>query len=139
MAHRADLTMYDYHYDLMPEAMRNYLRYNGPHFSKKLAEYAASLMRRDGKPIKPYTKESLETLLSSNNVTLENNILYDHVYAANMCLADFLASSVPTEKHLALYVKNVIDDSDGYDGLVFSRWYTDMCKKGIPIDWDDYL
>jgi hypothetical protein len=26
---------------------------------------------------------------------------------------------------LALYVKDVIDDEDGYDGIVFNRWYAD--------------
>lgn len=56
-----------------------------------------------------------------------------------MCKADFLGESVPDEKHLAKYVKNVIDDVDGYDGLVFNRWYADMCKKGISIDWADLV
>jgi len=42
-----DLTQYD----IKPEAMVNYLRYNGPHFSKKLAEFAVSKMRKGNKPI----------------------------------------------------------------------------------------
>lgn len=46
---------------------------------------------------------------------------------------------MPDEHHLALYVKNVIDDVDGYDGLVFNRWYADMAYKGIAIDWDYVL
>ena len=135
MARHIDLTAFD----PIPEAMQNYLRYNGPHFSLKLSEYASSLMVRDGKAITPYTKEAVENLLKTHNVKLENNVLYDHVYVANMGLADFLASSVPTEKHLALYIKNVIDDEDGYEGMPFNRWYADMCKKGIPIDWNEYL
>lgn len=28
---------------------------------------------------------------------------------------------------------------DGYDGLVFNRWCADMCKQGIPIDWDKFI
>ena len=56
-----------------------------------------------------------------------------------MCKADFLNSSVPDEKHLAKYVKDVIDDDDAYDGIVFNRWYADMCKKGIVIDWYEML
>ena len=27
----------------------------------------------------------------------------------------------------------------GYDGLVFNRWYADMCKKGISIDWANMI
>jgi hypothetical protein len=38
---------------------------------------------------------------------------------------DFLGSSIIDEKHLAMYVKDVIDDEDGYDGIVFNRWYAD--------------
>ena len=37
------------------------------------------------------------------------------------------------------YVKDVIDDVDDYDGLVFNRWYTDMCRTGIAIDWEEML
>lgn len=24
---------------------------------------------------------------------------------------------------------------DVYDGIAFNRWYTDMCRKGIQVDW----
>jgi hypothetical protein len=44
-------------------------------------------------------------------------------------------SSVPDGLHLCLYVKDVIDDVDGYDGIAFNRWYADMCRKGIQVDW----
>lgn len=42
---------------------------------------------------------------------------------------------VPDGLHLCLYVKDVIDDVDGYDGIAFNRWYADMCRKGIQVDW----
>lgn len=29
----------------------------------------------------------------------------------------------------------VIDNVDGYDGIAFNRWYADMCRKGIQVDW----
>lgn len=89
--------------------------------------------------ITPYTKVEVDNLLKANNVPLKNGQLYDGVYVANMCKADFLGSSVPDEKHLARYVKDVIDDEDAYDGIVFNRWYADMCRKGIVIDWDQML
>ena len=52
-----------------------------------------------------------------------------------MCKADYFGSSITDEKHLCLYVKDVIDDVDGYDGIVFNRWYADMCRKGVQVDW----
>ena len=128
-------------YDAKPKAFINYLRYNGWHFSKELCEFACSLMYgKDNAPIKPYTKQEIEELLKAHNIQLKNkNILYDHVFVANMCKADFLGESVPTEAHLAKYVKNVIDDPDGYEGLPMTRWYADMCKKGIAINWNDMV
>lgn len=134
-----DSLFFDAFYDLKPAAMVNYLRYNGPHFSEKLCAFATSLMRRDEKPIKGFTKEEVDNILKLNGVTLKNNVLYDHVFVANMAKADYLGKSLPNEKYLALHIKDVIDDEDGYDGLPFTRWYSDMSRKGIPIDWNEYL
>lgn len=131
-------------YDVKPVDMINYLRYNGPHFNKRLHDFAVSKMKKlvgdKEVTIKPYTKSEVDTILEAHSVKLKNNdTLYDYVYVANMCKADLLGESVPDEKHLALYIKNVIDDIDGYDGIVFNRWYADMCKKGIAIDWIEYI
>lgn len=84
-------------------------------------------------------KQEVDELLKVYGVKLENNTLYDYVYVANMCKADFLGSSVPDEGHLCKYVKDVIDDVDAYDGIVFNRWYADMCRSGVPIDWEEMI
>lgn len=136
---RASLTQYDE----IPEDMLIYLRNYGPHFNKKLAKFAVSKMSKiiDGKerPIPPYTREEVENILAMNNVEVMRGQLCDCVYVANMCKADFLGSSITDERHLALYIKDVIDDVDAPDGLVFNRWYADMCYKGIAIEWEDML
>ena len=138
--HRVKLTDYDFSY---PREMLQYLRHYGPHFNKKLLEFANSNMFKieDGKKkkINFMDKEALEKLLQKSNIKLENNQLYDHVYVANMCKADFLGSSVPNEQYLAKYVKDVIDDVDAPDGLVFNRWYADISYMGIAIDWEEML
>jgi len=81
----------------------------------------------------------VDKILSVNNTLLENNQLYDYVYVANMCKADFLGSSIQDDLHMAKYIKDVIDDDDAYDGIVFNRWYADMCRKGIAINWEDMI
>ena len=127
-------------YDEKPEDMINYLRYYGPHFNKKLNSFAASLMtKEDNKPIIPFTKDEIRSILQNNGIVLKHDQLYDSVYVANMCRADYLGSSITDEAHLALYIKDVIDDPDAVDGLLFNRWYADMCYKGIAIDWDEML
>lgn len=132
-------------YDKLPPAMTNYIRHYGRHFNKKLVEFAISKMKcKDSSTgevikLKAVSKEKVDKLLEAYNIKLEYNELYDYVYVANMCKADFLGSSVPDESHMAKYIKDVIDDEDGYDGLVFNRWYADMCRMGIPIDWEEML
>ena len=87
----------------------------------------------------PVPKEKVDEILDKYNISLENNELYDYVYVYNMGNNDFLGSSIIDEKHLALYVKDVIDDKDGYDGIVFNRWYADTVTSGIPIEWEEML
>lgn len=137
---KEDLTQYD----IKPQAMINYLRYNGAHFSKALCEYACRKIKKKAPSggsvsVPMLTKEQVEMMLKEHKVELENNQLYDHVYVANMCKADFYGSSIEDDKHMANYIKDVIDDPDGYDGMVFNRWYADMCKKGIVINWEEML
>lgn len=136
---KTDLTQYD----IKPEAMVNYLRYNGPHLNKKLCDFAVSKMQKKVgsslRKITPLTKEQVDKILSANNTLLENNQLYDYIYVANMCKADFLGSSIQDDLHMAKYIKDVIDDDDAYDGIVFNRWYADMCRKGIAINWEDMI
>lgn len=126
-------------YDIRPKEMVNYLRYYGWHFNKKMAEFATSLMIKEGKPIKALSKDAIDDLLKQYDITLKNNVLYDYVYVANMCKADFYKSSIEDEKHFVHYIKDVVDDEDAYDGIIFNRFYADMCKKGIPIDWAEML
>ena len=104
-----------------------------------MLDCALKKMYKDNKPIQPLTKEQVDNILKTYSIELSNNELYDYVYVANMCKADFLKSSIVDDYHMALYIKDVIDDEDGYDGIVFNRWYADMSKKGVPIDWTELL
>ena len=124
-----------------PEAMENYLEFNGWHFNKKMCQWAVSKMyKMDGEKkeyIEPYTLESLKALSEKVNVKCE--IDYDALYIANMCKADFLGSSIQNETQLVKYVKDVVEDPDGYDGLPFTRFYADCIGSGTSIPWDDLL
>ena len=115
----------------------------GCHFNKKLCKEASSRMYKDtnGKKeyIKPYTKEEVDGMLEAYGIKLKRNKLYDAVYVANMCQADFLGKSVPTEEHLAKYVKDVIDDADAEEGYIFNRFYADTIFMNCPIEWEDMI
>ena len=119
---------------------RKYQRLYGPHFTKELCDFAVSLMEDDKGSITPITKQQLDEKLKVQNITLEYNKLYDAVYVANMCKADYLGNAVPNNDYnLCMYVKKTIDDPDGYDGQPFNRWMSDIEGMHIPVDWSEFV
>lgn len=144
MKHEAQpLDMYEI--DFMPKKMKAYLRNYGYSFSKKACEYAVSLMRKENpstkkeEKIEPWSKEQVEEMLKKYNVVLENNVGYNATYVANMLQADMYKSSITDEQHLALGIKNIIDDIDASPRLVFKKWITAMDDAGIPIEWSELM
>lgn len=126
--------------DTMPSGMEQYLSFYGWHFNKKLCEFAVGNMKdSSGKKITPYTKETVEMLQKKFNVEFDNAQGYDCVFVANMAKADYLGSSITDEAHLIKFVKDYIDDPDGYEGLPMTRFFADVIGKGVTIDWEDML
>lgn len=131
-----DLTRYDF----LSTDMRKYLGTYGPHFNRKLCAVAVELMRDSkDKAVELVDKEDLSDLLAKNGVELERGVLWDAVYVYCMGKADFYGRSIEDEAHLARFVKDYLDDPDGYDGMAFNRWWADCCKRGIVVDWEDFL
>lgn len=132
-------------YDDMPNSMKRYISNYGWHFNKKAYEYAVKYMKRldnaTNMKIKvvPYTKQEVDNILTNHNVYVSNKIMYDYVYVATMCKADYLGSSIKDENHLALYIKDTIDDVDASNETTFRRWLATMIGNGIPIDWDEII
>lgn len=130
-------------YDEIPEGMKHYINNYGCHFNKNLCDEAISRMYKEtnGKKekIQAYTKEQLDNLLKSNNITVERDKLYDAVYVAAMCKADYFGKSVPDERHLLMFVKDMIDDPDAEEGFIFNRFYADCMFMNNPIDWEDMI
>lgn len=123
-----------------PSGYAEYQSNYGEHFSKKMCEWAVSRMRdSNGKKLEPWGKEQVDALLKEAGIELNNNKAYDSVYVANMCRADFLGKSVPDNSHLAQYIKDLLDDPDGYEGLVLNRFLMDCIGMGVPIIWEDML
>lgn len=118
-------------YDIKPAEFLNYLRYYGPHFNKKLCDFACKQLQK-----KEYSKETLDMLLQSHNIELKNNKLHDYVYVANWARSIFYGSSLSDEKHFILFLKDIFDKESE---LIFNRWYADMAKQGIPIEWEEMI
>ncbi len=124
--------------DRFPSGMEDYLSMYGWHFSKKLCEFAISRMRdRNGNKIS-MTKEQAEELLKRNGVQV-NSEGYDHVYVMAMAKADHYGSAINDEAHLALFVRDYLQDPDGYDEVAMTRFYADCIGSGTVISWEDVI
>lgn len=118
-------------YDVKPEAFVNYLRYYGEHFNKKLCEFACKQF-----PKAEYTKEKVDALLQNNKIEIKEAKLHDTVYIANWAKSLFYGSGISDEKHLALFIKDIFEKEGD---LIFNRWYADIAKHGIPVEWEDMV
>lgn len=126
-------------YDTFPSGMQEYLSYYGWHFSKKACEYAVSKMRKGDKSLQAYSLQDWEMMKKKFNIDLKHDFEYDALYVLNMAKADFFGSSIVDEAHLAKYVKDYLDDEDGYDEIAFTRYYADIIGKGIAFSWEDMI
>ena len=132
-------------WDEFPPEAKIYLKNFGMHFNAKALKSALATMKKKNpatgkiEKIEPWSKDEVDELLKKHGVTLENNVLHDYVYVANMAKADFMKSCLPTEKEVALYIKDVIDDPDAVDGQIFNAWFSARMLQGLPIDWAEIL
>lgn len=132
-------------YEELSPSMRKYLETYGWHFSKKMCEWAVSMMKRKNpttgkeEPLDMCSKEKTDEILKKYGIKLDNDIAYDATYTYNMARADYMKSSMIDEQHTAMFVKDYLDDVDGYDGIALTRFYADCIGKGIPIMWEDML
>ena len=128
------------YYDILPKGMDAYLSHYGWHFSKAMCEWAVSKMRdRNKKRVQMRSKDDVSDVLKSYGVEIENDYGYDKVFVFHMGLSDFIGSSMPDESYVAKYVKDVLDDKDGYEGIAFCRFLADCNANGVPIIWEDMI
>lgn len=127
-----------------PSGQREYLMNYGEHFSRKAAKFAIDHMKRTNEmgveeKIKMKTLEEVDSFLASYGIELKNDVGYDKVYLYAKGQSDYYGSSVPDDMHLAKYIKDELDDADGYEGMPFVNWYHKVLHKGIPVMWEDIM
>lgn len=129
------------YYDILPKGMDAYLASHGHHFSKPMLEWAVGMMRdRNGKKVDVIDKKKLDEALNTYGVELKNTVgFYDPQYVWCMNKADCLGSSITDEMHLAISVKDHLDDPDGNPTKAFDHFVTDCMAKGIDIPWEDMI
>lgn len=129
------------YYDITPKGMDAYLSSHGRHFSKPMLEWAVSMMKdRKGNPGVVLEKKRFDELMRAYNQTLSRNEgYYDGLYVWAMAKSDYFGSSVIDEQHLAMFVKDYIDDVDGNPTRAFDEFYINCIAKGVDIPWEDMI
>lgn len=129
------------YYDILPAGMDAYLANHGRHFSKPMLEWAVGMMEdRKGNKVDVVDRKKFDELMKVYNQTLKHNEgYYDGPYVWCMAKSDYLGSSVIDEQHLAMYVKDYIDDIDGNPTRAFDEFYINCVAKGIDIPWEDLI
>ncbi len=132
-------------YDDIPEEMRKYLKHHGWHFNKKACDFAVNLMRKKNastgkmEKVEKLPKEQVDVMLLKYGVQLENTFDYDYVYLANKLKNVMLKSSLADEQHLAMAIKDIVEDSELGDGEIMRKWDAEMTARGISIEWADIV
>ncbi len=127
-------------YEAKPAGMDNYLSNYGWHFSKKMCEWAISMMKdRVGAKVKMSDLSELKEKLKANSIKFEDTGGYDIVYIEAMCRADFFGSSITSDMQVYKYIGDLIGDKDGYDGMPFTRFYADCLARGIVVLWEEMM
>jgi hypothetical protein len=123
-----------------PSGMKEYLSVYGWHFNNKMCDFAVSKMTKsNNQNINRFNKDEIDNILKRNSIVIKNDIGYDKVFVANMCITDYYGSSVIDENRLAKFIKDYLDDPDGYDEVAFTRYYADCIAKGVIIPWEDVV
>lgn len=144
MKEKTSLDMFDL--SEYPKDMKLYLKNFGFHFNKKACKEAVKGLKRKNSQTgkdEPLTdikdKDEIEAMLANHNVKLDNDCLYDVVWAYHMLVSDFWKEAIVDEALLAKAVKCVIDDPDQPDGYLMNRWVGDRLFAGHPIEWADLV
>lgn len=115
-------------------------KYKG-HFSKKMAEWAISMMEKKDetsgkmKKITPSTVEEMEDVLKQYKVVIPDECVYDALYLYNMAKADY-EKTMPEKEDKANYIMETLADPDGCPEMVLACFRAKCDVKNIPIFWE---
>lgn len=127
-------------YSNIPEGLKTYLATNGMNFSKKLYEFAVSMMK-GRQPVTPLSKEEVYALMKKYNLTLEND---NACYIFAMAKSDYLGSSLANEQVLCKFVQDYLGDamdklkcgSKSYD-IAYDN--LSSCSVNTGLTFSDYI
>lgn len=119
------------------DEFKEYIKHHGYHFTEPLAEFAVNRMYSN-----KWSISQIAQYLKSQNIDINSTIhkvtLADIYYAANMYYSDFYPEAIQSDLKCITAAMLIANDKDGYEGQLFSRWLSDIMRKGVNVDWELY-
>lgn len=121
------------------EDFRQYVSQNGYHFTDKLADYVTKhhLINADG-TTHNWTSEQVKEALANETNPLHHT-WGDAAYLANWIYSDLVPTPYRTESEVIEATKRQLKDKDGYEGMIFMRWLSDLIGRKQNIEWSEFL
>lgn len=124
------------------EAFKAYVGKNGYHFTCGLADYVTKhhLKNADGSKHN-WTSAQVKAAMEAAGMK-ENGLNMtwgDAAYLANWYYSDEYPEVIGTERGCIERAYMAAQDPDGYEGMTFSRWLSDVVGHGWEIDWGMWM
>lgn len=123
----------------IPEYME-YVDEHGHHFTNELAEWATDQLINANKKTHKWSAPSIKRFLESNKLPLEGIpvTLGDITYQANLYYSD-LSPVYLSDDECIRAAYGMASDPDGYEGIIFCRWISDVMGKKMEVDWEKFI
>lgn len=124
-----------------PWGLKCYTDRYGYHFTDALANAASDMMVNSNGKTHKWTPEQVEKTMKLYGLNNRGKCtLGDLTYLANMAYADLYPTVLKDEVSCLRYANAVANDPDGYDGMPFNRWISDMkkSKRDRHIQWEKF-
>lgn len=122
---------------------RGYLDYvekHGYHFTDMLADKATKMMENADESSHNWTTAQVKAAITGMGVKIPDTVTWgDVAYLANMYYADLYPEILKDEVSCLKAAVKIANDKDGYRGMTFCRWTSDVIGKGLKLDWEAFV
>lgn len=118
----------------------DYVKKHGYHFTDALAEHVSKMMVNSNGAEHSWTTGQVAKAMEGLGLSIPEGVtLGDVTYQANMGYADLFPDVLKDEPSCLKYAHKIAHDPDGYKGMIFCRWTSDVIGKGVHIEWAKFV
>lgn len=118
-----------------------YIQKNGYHFTCALADTVTLQLKNADKSSHHWTSAQVRAAMEAAGMTANplNMTWGDAAFLANWYYSDEFPDILKTETDVIKRAYRAAQDPDGYEGMTFARWLSDVVAQEWHIDWAAYM